>query len=180
MILRTQKASTHKCLGCWLGLDKICNPLSCTWKRNMFVSSSGNWYFRGGYLENKNIPIIFLPQPKSLQNTTTPPLRSAAFFPLVHLTTFICTTSPLPLDLRPVDTVIVLMDKLNAPLEVGRLSHYLPGFLHPRWVLGFFFAINRWQVVWYRSNWQYYIAYIPGFSPWLLGDYMDVEPKIMG
>ena len=28
------------------------------------------------------------------------------------------------------------MEEIPAPVEVGRLSHYLPGFIHSRWLFG--------------------------------------------
>ena len=32
------------------------------------------------------------------------------------------------------DTVILLMIRNPAPVEVGGVSHYLQGFIHPRWL----------------------------------------------
>ena len=39
--------------------------------------------------------------------------------------------------------VILLMAEIRrSPVEVGSLSHYLQGFIHPRWLFGIS-AINR-------------------------------------
>ena len=40
--------------------------------------------------------------------------------------------------------LLLLMDEIRrSPVEVGSLSHYLQGFMHPRWCMIFFFFLRH-------------------------------------
>ena len=39
---------------------------------------------------------------------------------------------------KPTEEYLLLMAEIRrSPVEVGSLSHYLQGFIHPRWLAGF-------------------------------------------
>ena len=67
----------------------------------------------------------------------------------------------------------------GSPVEVGSLSHYLQGFIHPRWVFGIS-SINRmFLAVWYSEIWRCKTNFgeIQLIIPILLDWKLDTSPR---
>ena len=41
-----------------------------------------------------------------------------------------------------------------APVEVGSFSHYLQGFIHPRWLFGISEPSTVWILLWGTMRWE--------------------------